>query len=100
MKGEKKKEEYFESKTKNCLPRKTDTDVERIFQESAKVTDKRITKIINNQQDIKLGDFTDEVLTKIINRKAWWSDVWKINKFDDLLLRYCNIVYNQNTIER
>ena len=41
---------------------------------SRKVTDKPITKIINNQQDIKLEQFTHEelnlVLTKITNRKA------------------------------
>ena len=40
---------------------------------SPKVTDKPITKIINNQQDIKPGQFTQEevdiVLTKINNRK-------------------------------
>ena len=26
-------------------------------------------------------------------------EVWKTTKFDDLLLRYCNTVYSQNTIE-
>ena len=29
------KEEHLESKTKSCLPRKTNIDVERTFQESA-----------------------------------------------------------------
>ena len=76
---------------------------------SPKVTDKPITKIINNQLDIKLGQFPQEeldvVLTKIKNRKAAGFDkispgVWKIKKFNDLLLRYSNVVYNQNTIER
>ena len=27
-------------------------------------------------------------------------EVWKIRKFDDILLRYCNAVYNQNTIDK
>ena len=51
-------------------------------------------EIINDQQDIKLGQFTQEeldvVLTKIKNRKAANLDeippeVWKTRKFDDLL---------------
>ena len=40
---------------------------------SPEITDKTITKIINDQLDIKLGQFTQEldvVLTKIKNRKA------------------------------
>ena len=41
---------------------------------SPKVTDETITKIINNQLDIKLGQFTQEELdvvqTKIKSRKA------------------------------
>ena len=61
-------------------------------------------KIINHQQDIKLGEFTQEelnrVLRKIKNRKAAGLDeilleVWKTRKFDDLLPRYCNAVFNQ-----
>ena len=45
--------------------------MERTFQES-KVTDKSITKIINSQVDIKLGQFIQElnILTKIKSRKA------------------------------
>ena len=27
-------------------------------------------------------------------------EVWKTREFDDILLRYCNAVYNQNTIDR
>ena len=47
----------------------------------------------------------DIVLSKIKNRKTAGLDeipaeIWKTKKFDDLLLRYCNIVYNQNTIDR
>ena len=58
----------------------------------------------DNQLNIKLGQFTHElnvVLTKIKNRKATSlhgipPEVWKIRKFNDLLLQYCNAVYNQN----
>ena len=76
---------------------------------SWEVTDKPIPKIVNNQLDIKLGWFTleklDVVLRKIKNKKAAGLDeippeVWKTRKFVDLLLQYCNTVYNQNTIER
>ena len=64
-----------------------------------------ITKIISNQLDIKLGQFTqeelDSVLRKIKNRKAAELDeippeIWKTREFDDILLRHCNAVYNQN----
>ena len=63
-------------------------------------------KTINNQQDVKLGKFTqkvDKVLTKIKKGKAASlneirPEVWKVRKFNDVLLRYCNVVYNQNTI--
>ena len=60
-------------------------------------------KIIDNQLDIKLGQFTQEELdvvrTKIKNRKAAGfdeipSEVWSTRKFDDLQFRYCNAVYN------
>ena len=63
---------------------------------------------MNNQLDIKLGQFTqdklDVVLTKIKNRKAVSLDeiqleICKTRKFDDLLHRYCSAVYNQNTID-
>ena len=61
------------------------------------------------QFDIKLGPFTqeelDSVLRKIKNRKAAGLDeispeVWKTRQFDDILLRHCNAVYNQNPIDR
>ena len=73
-----------------------------------KVTDEPITKIIDNQLNIKQGQFTPElvvVLTKMKNRKAAGHDeippeIWKTRKFDDILLRYCNAVYNKNTIDR
>ena len=55
------------------------------------------------------GPFTqeelDSVLRKIKNRKAAGLDeippeVWKTRQFDDILLRHCNAVYNQNPIDR
>ena len=56
--------------------------------------------------DIKLGPFTqEELLRKIKNRKAPGLDeippeVWKTRQFDDILLRHCNAVYNQNPTDR
>ena len=70
-----------------------------------KVTDKPIMKIIHNQLDIKLRQFTQEefdiVLTKIKNRKATGLDeilpeIWKTRKFGDLLLCYGNTVYPEH----
>ena len=74
-----------------------------------KVMVEPIMKIISNQLDIKLGQFTWEKLNsiqrKIKNRKAAGLDeipqeAWKTREFNDILLRYCNAVYNQNTIDR
>ena len=73
-----------------------------------KVIHEPITRIISKQMDIKLGSFTqelDSVLRKIQNRKAAGLDeippeVWKTRQFDDILLRHCNAVYNQNPIDR
>ena len=66
-----------------------------------KVTNEPITRIISKQLDIKLGPFTkeelDSVLRKIKNRKTTGLD--EIPP-DDILLRQCNAVYNQNRIER
>ena len=72
-------------------------------------THEPITRIISKQLDIKRGPFTqeelDSVLRKIKNRKAAGLDeippeVWKTRQFDDILLRHCNAVYNQNPIDR
>ena len=71
--------------------------------------DEPITKIINNQLNIKLGQFMQEELDvlprKIKNRKVTSFDeippeVWKTSKFNNTVLWYCNIIYNQNTINR
>ena len=67
-----------------------------------------ITGIFSKQLDIELGPFTQEelnsVLRKIKNRKAegleFPPEVWKTRQFDDILLRHCNAVYNQNPIDR
>ena len=75
---------------------------------SPKATHEPITRIISKQLDIKLGPFTQEinsVLRKIKNRKAARLDeirteVWKTRQFDDILLRHCYAVYNQNPIDR
>ena len=73
-----------------------------------KVTYEPITRIISQQVDMKLGQFTqeelDSVLRKIKNRKAVGLDeippeVWKTREFDDIQLRHCSAVYNQNTID-
>ena len=85
-----KKNEYACGKNKNLLG----------------IPPKVITKIINNQLDVKLGQFMqdelDIVLMKIKNRKATGleeilPEVWKTRKFDDPLLWYCNAVYNQKS---
>ena len=82
------------------------SEVERPFQESAwkKITDKSTKKIINDQLDIKLEQFTEEeldtVLKKIKSRKAAGlneihPEVWKTRIFDDILLQLCNTVYKK-----
>ena len=82
---------------------------ENLLGNPLKRTHEPITRIISKQLDIKLGPFTqeelDSVLRKIKNRKATGLDeippeVWKTRQFDDILLRHCNAVYNQNPIDR
>ena len=82
---------------------------ENLLGNPPKVMHESITRIISKQLDIKLGPFTqeelDSVLRKIKNRKGVGLDgippeVWKISQFDDILLRHCNVVYNQNPIDR
>ena len=82
---------------------------ENLLGNPPKVTHEPITKITRNQLDIKLDQFTqeefDSVLKKLKNRKAAGFDeihpeVWKTKEFDDILLRHCSAVYNQNTIDR
>ena len=82
---------------------------ENLLANPPNVTQEPITRIISKQLDIKLGPFTkeelDSVFRKIKNRKAAGLDeippeVWKTRQFDDILLRHCNAVYNQNPIDR
>ena len=82
---------------------------ENLLGNPPKITQEPIARIISKQLDIKLGPFTqeehDSVLRKIKNRKAAGQDeippeVWKTRQFDDILLRHCNAVYNQNPIDR
>ena len=82
---------------------------ENLLANPLNITQELITRIISKQLDIKLGPFTkeelDSVLRKIKNRKAAGLDeippeVWKTRQFDDILLRHCNAVYNQNPIDR
>ena len=82
---------------------------ENLLGNPPKITHEPITRIISKQLDIKHGPFTqgelDSVLRKIKNRKAAGLDeippeVWKTRQFDDILLRHCNAVYNQNPIDR
>ena len=82
---------------------------ENLLGNPPKVMHKPITRIISKQLDIKLRPFTqeelDSVLRKIKNRKAAGLDeippeVQKTRQFDDILLRHCNAVYNQNPIDR
>ena len=62
------------------------TNILRIYSKNLKGMHEPITKIISNQLDIKLGQFTqeelDSILRKIKNKKAAWLDeispeVWK-----------------------
>ena len=82
---------------------------ENLLGNPPKVTHESITRIISKQLDIRIGPFTqeelDSVLTKIKNRKSAGLDeippeVWKTRQFDDILLRQCNAVYNQDPIDR
>ncbi len=67
----------------------------KLLGKSPKVTDEPITKIINNQLDVKLGQFTEEEhdaeLNKIKSTAAGVDEipleVKKARKFDDIFLR-------------
>ena len=82
---------------------------ENLLANPPNVTQEPITRIISKQLDIKLEPFTkeelDSILRKIKKTKAAGLDetppkVWKTRQFDDILLRHCNAVYNQNPIDR
>ena len=82
---------------------------ENLLGNPPKDTHDPITRFISKRLDIKIGPFTqeelDSVLRKIKKKKAAGLDeippeVWKTRQFDDILLRHCNAVYNQNPIDR
>ena len=82
---------------------------ENLLANPPNITQEPITRVISKQLDIKLGPFTkeelDSVLRKIKNRKAAGLDeippeVWKTRQFDNIQLRHCNAVDNQNPIDR
>ena len=72
---------------------------ENLLRKLLKVTDEPITKMISNQWDIKLGQFTQEELDSA-GLDEIPPEVWKTREFDDILLHFCNAVYNQNTIDK
>ena len=82
---------------------------ENLLGNPPKVTHEPMTTIISKQLDIKLGPITQEEfdvdLRKIKNKKAVGleeilPEVWKTRQFDNILLRHCNAVYNQNPNDR
>ena len=105
-KSSEQKEEHCKAKLKATSQWK---HFENLLGNPPKVKHEPITRIISKQPHIKLGQFTqeelDSVLRKIKNRKVAGLDeippeVWKIREFDDIQLRHCNTVYNQNSIDR
>ena len=77
-----------------------------LFGKPPKVTHDPVTRIISKQLHIKLGQFMQEELDSVQKRfrkrKAEGfneipPEVWKTWEFNDILLRHCNAVYNQNT---
>ena len=58
--------------------------------------------------NINFGQFMQELDLVLRTVKSWKAagvdeippEVWKTREFDDILLRHCNFVYNQNTIDR
>ena len=73
------------------------------------VSDTPIEQIIDNTLDVKLGHFTPDelnvVLKKIKNNKAAGLDnippeIWKTRAFDQILLQFCNDVYDRKPIDK
>ena len=72
------------------------------------VSDSTIEKLIEQELEIKTGAFNelelDLVLKNMKNKKAAGlnripPEAWETGKFNDLLLYYCNEVYNGNVIQ-
>ena len=67
-----------------------------------------LSQLLQDCFEASLGQFTqeelDSILRKIKDSKATGLDeippeVWKTRQYDDILLRHCNAVYNQNTMD-
>ena len=72
------------------------------------IKDQPIQQIIDNELSIEKGPFSEEeletVLKKLKNKKAPGLDeippeVWKTRRFNDILLKSCNSLYNQSSIQ-
>ena len=78
---------------------------QNLYSKSPIVSDSSIEKVIEHRTEIKAGPFNelelDVVLKKVKSKKAAGLDgispeIWETGKFNDLLLYYCNKVYNGN----
>ena len=93
---------------KSIQPRRNFKEInhfQNLYSKSPIVSDSSIEKVIEHRTEIKAGPFNelelDVVLKKLENKKAAGLDgispeIWKTGKFNDLLLYYCNKVYNRN----
>ena len=82
---------------------------ENLLGNPPKVTHEPVRRIIRRQLVIKLGLFTQEELDLVLRKFKNWkaagldeipTEAWKTSQFDDILLRQCNVVHNQNPIDR
>lgn len=85
------------------------THFENLLGKPPDIIDKPIKRIIENELDIKQGNFTMEelivVIKNISNDKACGLDniaaeVWKTGVFNEEMLQLCNAVYNLQKIDR
>ena len=108
-----KKEECCHDKTEICHLRRMNTPGEKNFarcysEKLRHLPKNKSQKNISIQLDIKIGQFThvepNSVLGTIKIKAARLEEiplqVWKTRGIDDILLRYCNAVNNQNTTDR
>ena len=83
-------------------------NISRIYSEPLpEIADKPIQKIINDQPDIKLRHVIQEELDAVLKKKIKSyrprrkaPEVYMIRKFDDVRLRFYNVVNEQNTFEK
>ena len=71
--------------------------------------EEEISQIVNSELDIKKGLFTpDEIIIavrsiqhgKAVGLDKIPAEVWKLGEFQEILLHFCNSVYNQDPIKR